>query len=59
MTPELLSALSHERSSLPDALGSELLDREVGDLMTPGYLAISEVPEGVITDFDFAALASV
>jgi CBS domain-containing protein len=42
MPPALLKADSHERFSLPDALGSELLDREVGDVMTPGCVAISE-----------------
>ena len=46
MTPELLAALpneaSAERPAVAEALGDELLDREVGDFMTPGCVTISE-----------------
>ena len=46
MPPELLAAPANgataERPAIAEALGDELLNREVGDFMTPGCVTVSE-----------------
>jgi CBS domain-containing protein len=41
-TARMTSAIDEGRPAVGEPLGDELLDREVGDLMTPGCVTISE-----------------